>query len=293
MTGASTIEVVEAGPLALVQDLGRPGRARDGVGVSGAMDRGALALGNRLVGNPSDAAGIEFLLGGARLRFAVPTWFALTGAWLEARLDGARVDSHTATLAAAGAELVLGTATHGVRGYLALRGGIDAPPALGSRSRDTLAALGPEPLAHGDVLPLRPEPATPVPAIDFVPVDPPTAQARLLALRPGPRQEWFTAEAWRVLLEQAWAVSARADRTGIRLDGPALRRRDDRELPSEGMLPGAIQVSPDGAPTILGPDHPATGGYPVIAVVTDADLDALAQLRPGQSVRFTLATGAA
>jgi len=288
-----SLHIIEPGPLALVQDLGRPGHLRDGVGVSGAMDRGALALGNRLLGNPASAAGLELLLGGARLRFAAPTWFALTGAWLAADLDGMRVEPHTATHAAAGAELRLGLATHGVRGYLAVRGGIAAHPVLGSRSRDTMAALGPKPLTAGDQLPLGPEPALPIPAVDFVPVDPPSTGARTIALRPGPRQSWFTAAAWHALLAEEWVVSARAGRTGIRLDGPALTRVDDRELPSEGMLPGAIQVSPDGAPTILGPDHPATGGYPVIAVVTEADLDTLAQLRPGQAVRFTLAAGAA
>ncbi len=255
-----SLHIIEPGPLALVQDLGRPGHLRDGVGVSGAMDRGALALGNRLLGNPASAAGLELLLGGARLRFAAPTWFALTGAWLAADLDGMRVEPHTATHAAAGAELRLGLATHGARGYLAVRGGIAAHPVLGSRSRDTLAALGPKPLTAGDQLPLGPEPALPIPAVDFVPVDPPSTGARTIALRPGPRQSWFTAAAWHALLAEEWVVSARADRTGIRLDGPALTRVDDRELPSEGMLPGAIQVSPDGAPTILGPDHPATGG---------------------------------
>lgn len=287
-----SLQIIEPGPLALVQDLGRPGHLREGVGVSGAMDRGALALGNRLLGNPASVAGLELLLGGARLRFAAPTWFALTGAWLAADLDGMRVEPHTATHVEAGAELRLGLATHGVRGYLAVRGGIAAHPVLGSRSHDTLAALGPKPLAAGDLLPLGPEPELPIPAVDFVPVDPPSTGARTIALRPGPRQSWFTAAAWQALLAEEWVVSARADRTGIRLEGPALSRVDERELPSEGMLPGAIQVSPDGAPTILGPDHPATGGYPVIAVVTDAHLDALAQLRPGQAVRFTLASGA-
>jgi allophanate hydrolase subunit 2 len=168
------------------------------------------------------------------------------------------------------------------------------PAVLGSRSRDTLAGLGPEPLRAGHVLPLGPEPAIAVPVGDLVPVDPPTDGVVELGVRPGPRHEWFTAAAWQLLLTSEWTTSARSDRTGVRLEGPALDRVPDLvgvELASEGMLRGSIQVSPDGAPTVLGPDHPVTGGYPVIAVVVDSALDRLAQLRPGQPVRLRLVAG--
>lgn len=288
----AAVEVLAPGPSTLVQDAGRPGLAHLGVGASGAMDRAALALANRLVGNPDDAAGLEILLGGVRLRFRSHGWIALTGATLPATLDGAgRVEPHTATAIEPGDELELATATHGIRGYLAVRGGLDVPPVLGSRSRDVLAALGPAPLAAGDVLPLGPEPAAPVPSVDLVPVDPPPDGEVLLGIRPGPRRGWITDAAWDALRGPGWSVSPRSDRTGVRLDGAVLDRVERRELPSEGMLPGAVQVSPDGAPTILGPDHPVTGGYPVVAVVVDASLDALAQLRPGQRVRLTLVAG--
>ncbi len=280
-----TLHVEASGALALVQDAGRPGLARLGVGAAGAMDRAAFSLANRLVGNPSDVAAIELLLGGMRLRFVRRTWFAVTGAWGEVTLDGARVEPHTATLAAPGAILALGAAEHGIRYYVAVRGGIAVPPALGSRSRDTLAGLGPLALSAGDLLPLGPEPVDPIPSVDVVPIDPPSAATAELELLPGPRRDWFTDGAWQRMLGD-WSVSARSDRTGIRLEGPALDRIVDGELASEGMVHGGIQVSPDGAPTVLGPDHPVTGGYPVIGVVTDASLDALAQLRPGQRVRF-------
>lgn len=285
------IEVLDPGPLALVQDAGRPGLSRLGVGASGAMDRGALALANRLAGNPQHAAGLELLFGAARFRAEERLWIALTGAWVDARVDGRPVEPHTATAIPAGATLDLGSPTHGARVYLAVRGGIDLPPVLGSRSRDTLAALGPAPLAAGARVPVGPEPALPVPAVDVVPVGPPPDGEVTLGIRPGPRRDRFADSAWAALLEAAWTVTPRSDRTGIRLEGPGLARLDDRELPSEAMIPGAMQVSPDGAPTILGPDHPVTGGYPVPAVVVDASLDALAQLRPGQPVRFRLATG--
>lgn len=177
---------------------------------------------------------------------------------------------------------------------MAVRGGIAVPAVLGSRSRDTLAALGPEPLHPGDRLPIGPEPATGVPLVDVVPVDSPPDGIVELGVRPGPRHDWFTTAAQQLLLTSEWITSARSDRTGVRLEGPMLERRGDREgveLASEGMLAGGIQISPDGAPTVLGPDHPVTGGYPVIAVVVDASLDLLAQLRPGQRVRLRLIAG--
>lgn len=295
----SEVRVLDPGPLSLVQDLGRPGLAALGVSASGAFDRAAHRLANRLVGNDESAAALECLLGGLRLSLPAGSWFAVTGAWSDAELttaDGARqtVEPHTATVVEAAAELRLGAVTRGLRSTLALRGGFTMSTTLGSRSRDTLAALGPEPLRAGDVLPLGPAPAMAVPLADLVPVDPPADGIVELGVRPGPRTPWFTAEAWRLLLTTEWITSARSDRTGVRLEGPALVRVPDLvgfELASEGMLRGSIQVSPDGAPTVLGPDHPVTGGYPVIAVVVDASLDLLAQLRPGQPARLRLATG--
>lgn len=306
----SVVRVLDPGPLTLVQDLGRPGLASIGVSASGAFDRAAHRLANRLVGNVEGAAALEHLLGGLRLALPAGSWVAVTGAWGAIELvpgdEGltgttsavaARpqaVEPHTATHVDSAAVLRLGPLPRGLRATVAVRGGIAVPTVLGSRSRDTLAALGPAPLAAGDVLPLGPSPATPVPPADLVPVDPPTADIVELEVRPGPRHDWFDAGAWHQLVGATWTASARSDRTGVRLEGPVLARTHestDSELPSEGMLRGSIQVSPDGAPTILGPDHPVTGGYPVIAVVTDAALDLLAQLRPGQPVRMRLATG--
>jgi len=295
----TAVRVIDSGPLALVQDLGRPAFATLGVSASGAFDRAAHRLANRLVGNPDDAAAVECLLGGLRLAMPPGTWFTITGAWSDAVLvldDGARraIEPHTAMRVDAAAELQLGQVSHGLRSTVALRGGLAVPSVLGSRSRDTLAGLGPAPLRAGDALPLGPEPLSPVPVADLVPVDPPTEGVVELGVRPGPRHDWFTAAAHRLLTETEWITSARSDRTGVRLDGPALSREPELvgvELASEGMLRGSIQISPDGAPTVLGPDHPVTGGYPVIAVVVEDSLDLLAQLRPGQPVRLRRATG--
>jgi biotin-dependent carboxylase-like uncharacterized protein len=285
------LRVLEPGPSTLIEDLGRAGLASMGVGPSGAIDRGALSLGNRLVGNPDGAAGLEVLLGGLRLTADDLLWFAVTGAWGDVTIDGARVEPHTATPLEPGAVLSVGPATAGIRYYVAVRGGIAVEPVLGSRSRDVLASLGPPPLAAGDVLPVGAQPAERIPPIDAVPVDPPTGGELELDLRPGPRLSWFAETAWRTLTDVPWTVSARSDRTGVRLEGATLEGAVGGELPSEGMLRGAIQVSPDGAPTVLAADHPVTGGYPVIAVVTDATVDRLAQARPGQPLRFRIATG--
>jgi biotin-dependent carboxylase-like uncharacterized protein len=293
--GGSALRVLDAGPLTLVQDLGRTGLATLGVGRSGAFDRAAHRLANRLVGNVESAASLEVLLGGAAIALPAGTWFAVTGAEGPVTLDDVPVPTaHAVRAEREGAVLRFGLAANGLRYTVAVRGGVDVEPTLGSRARDTLSALGPRPLAAGDTLWLGKDTAGPVPAVDLVPVDAPGHNRAELAVRPGPRRDWFTDEAWNHMLQTAWTVSARSDRTGVRLDGAELERRAEtagRELPSEGMLPGAIQVSPDGVPTILGPDHPVTGGYPVIAVVTANTLDRLAQVRPGQRVRLRLATG--
>ena len=285
------VRVVAADGRALVQDLGRAGLSHLGVSGSGAFDRAAHRLANRLVGNPERAAALEIALGGVRLALPAGCWFAVTGAWGPVTLDGVPLEPHTAVRTARPGELAMGPAAHGVRYTVALRGGLLVGETLGSRSRDTLAALGPAPLVADDVLPLGPEPDEPVPPADLVPVDPPSSGVVELEVRPGPRLEWLTADARALLLGAEWRVSARSDRTGVRLEGPSLARERQDELASEGMLAGSIQISPDGAPTVLGPDHPVTGGYPVALVVTDPSLDRLAQLRPGQPVRLRLVAG--
>ncbi len=295
------LRILEPGPLALVEDLGRPGLAAVGVSPSGALDRRALGLANRLVGNVESAAGVEILLGGFAARFEAAAWFAVTGAPSRLSLDGRPVDAHTAVHAAAGAELRVAQPPAGMRTYLAVRGGIAVEAVLGSRARDTLSGLGPAPLRAGDLLPIDAEPTTPVPAIDFVPVVEPGAECVEVRAHRGPRSDWFTPTALDAFFTVEWRVSADGDRVGVRLDPPRvpvhaasadpappvlLERAVTGELPSEPLVAGAVQVSPDGRPTVLLADHPVTGGYPVIAVVADRSLDAFAQLRPGQTVRF-------
>ncbi|MCR2813756.1 5-oxoprolinase/urea amidolyase family protein [Microbacterium sp. zg.Y1084] len=284
--GEEAVEVVAPGPLATVQDLGRPGRAAEGIARSGAADRGALRTANRLLGNAENAAAIEVTMGGCRLRAGRDLVAVVTGAWGPLVVAGRTVDPYVPFPWPAGAELRLDRFTAGARAYLAVRGGFDAPRAAGSRATDVLAGLGPAPLAAGDILSLAGDVAGGIPALDVHPWGPPPHALVELELAPGPRAGWFAPSALETLYAATWTVTAEADRVGIRLDGPALARTRAGELPSEAMVPGALQVPPGGRPTVLGVDGPVTGGYPVIAVATDGALDALAQLLPGRKVRF-------
>jgi biotin-dependent carboxylase-like uncharacterized protein len=272
------IEVLESGPLATVQDLGRPGYAALGVPCSGAFDRAALRLANRLVGNAEDAAGIEVTLGGLALVARNALTLALTGAACPG------LDWGSPVTVPAGRVVRLGAPAAGLRSYLAVRGGIDAPAVLGSRSSDTLSGLGPAALRPGDELPVGAAGES-VSAVSAAP----RGSSTMLDVLLGPRDDWFTAAAVELFAAHEWTVRPDSDRVGLRLDGPVLDRERGGELPSEPTLPGAVQVPGDGRPIIFGPDAPVTGGYPVLAVLVDPDQ--AAQLRPGDPVRFRVRRG--
>ena len=284
------VTVLRAGPQLLVEDLGRPGWASIGAGRSGALDRGALRLANRLVGNGEGAAAVEIVVA-ASLRFEHEAWFAVTGARGELSLSARQVEPDTAVHARAGDVLELGPATHGLRFVVAVRGGVDATLELGSASVDVGAGLG-EPLNDGDTLATGRAATGDIPAVDALTVWSPSDDEVGVHVVAGPRQDWFVPASVDAFYDTAWEVTAALNRVGLRLrspEGVVLERAAGRmtaELPSEPMVPGAIQVPPSGEPTVLLADGPVTGGYPVIAVVADADLDLFAQLRPGQTVRF-------
>ncbi len=291
------ISVTQPGLLATVQDLGRPGRASQGIARSGALDRGALRIANRLLGNAEGAAGVEITMGGFSAvlvgagsgdspgRGAGGVWVAVTGAQGDVTIDGRAVGTNRAVLWPFGARLDVGMAAHGVRFYLGVRGGIDAPVIAGSRATDVMAGLGLAPLTTGDALPLEGACIAPVPANDLAPWG--VAHDRIdIELWPGPRADWFAPTALETLFGALWLATSESNRVGMRLAGPELARTRAGELPSEGMVVGAVQVPPSGAPTVLLADGPVTGGYPVIAVVAEASLDRLAQARPGQRIAF-------
>ena len=278
------LDVIAPGPLTTIQDLGRPGWAHLGISRSGAADRASLRLANRLAGNPEDAAALETSLQGPRLRAVDDTLVVLAGAPCSARLDGHDVAMHVPVAIRAGQELTVGRASRGVRTYVAFAGGLGVAAVLGSRSTDTLGGLGPAPLARGDrltVLAAHREP----PAVDVVAVPTPEAEIDVTLLL-GPRDDWFAAEAIAGLRDGPYSVGAASNRIGIRLEGAPLPWARSEELRSEGMVPGAVQVPPSGQPIVLMADHPTTGGYPVLGVVSERDLDRVAQLRPGGRLRF-------
>jgi biotin-dependent carboxylase-like uncharacterized protein len=292
----SALEVTRVGLLATVQDQGRSGFLDQGVGHAGAADRGSAALATRLVANAAGAALVETLFGGLAVRSRGATELVVTGAYCPLTVVTAAGRTHRPAMyelveLADGDELQLGAPRAGLRAYLAVRGGLDVPPVLGSRSYDTLSGIGPAPLAAGDVLPIGDE-TDGDPLVDAV--APPwgvgdTAPGVVLDALRGPREDWFTPDALRVLRTGVFTVTPASDRVGVRLEGPApLERAIASELPSEPMALGSLQVPASGHPIIFSADHPVTGGYPVIAVLTDASIDRAAQLAPGQSVHFRL-----
>jgi biotin-dependent carboxylase-like uncharacterized protein len=275
------ITVLRAGPLTTVQDRGRPGFAHLGVPRSGALDQPALLRANSLVGNDPSAAGLETTLMGCRLRFESAATIAVTGARCVVKLDGRPMDRAPGEVEGqisvpAGAVVEIGRATAGVRSYVAVAGGIDVEPVLGSRSTDTLSGLGPPRLRDGQVLPV----GAPAHRSESVPPSPEQPEV-VLGVWLGPRSDWVEVAG---LFGEAYAVSPVSNRVACRLAGSALKRTRAGELPPEGLVLGAIQVPPDGQPLIFLADHPTTGGYPVIGVVDD--VTPLAQARPGTSVRF-------
>jgi biotin-dependent carboxylase-like uncharacterized protein len=283
------LAVVRAGALTTVQDLGRPGLAHLGVPRGGAADRASLGLANRLVGNAPGAACLEITLGGLAVRPGGPATIAVTGAAGDLRVAGHPVAAASVVTVPAGALVEVGTATAGLRWYLAVRGGLDVPAELGSRATDTLSGLGPPPVADGDVLPVGTETAG-WPVVDVAPVPPPPATGVILALLPGPRDARLVPGELDRLLATTWRVAPASDRVGVRLDGPPLRLATGGEGASEGVVRGGIQVPSGGRPVMFLADHPVTGGYPVVACVPQADVDRAAQLRPGQEVRFRSTT---
>jgi biotin-dependent carboxylase-like uncharacterized protein len=200
----------------------------------------------------------------------------VSGARCEVRVDGRPVGWGLAHAAPAGAEVHVGPAVEGVRSYVAVAGGIDLPPVLGSRSTDVLSGLGPAPLRSGDRLPLGRPRRTPH-GHEAVPHPP----RGLLRIRLGPRTDWFTAAAVEALDGATYTVAADSNRVGLRLSGPVIEHARDEELASEGMVLGAVQVPPSGQPVVFLHDHPTTGGYPVVGVVLADDLPVCAQARPG------------
>jgi KipI family sensor histidine kinase inhibitor len=300
-----SLEVVSPGPQSLIQDLGRPGLGDLGVSPAGAADTRSARQANRLVGNHPGDAVIENVLGGLEIRAGGELTAALAGARTGAEVRGPHgirpVPLDAPFPLHDGETLHLDTPAAGLRTYLAVRGGIDVPPVLGSRSTDLMSGIGPAPLAAGTVLPVgqadtaravgQPEPAS-------LPADVASGAPVVLRITTGPRHDWFTGDSRAALTARTWTVSGESNRIGLRLQsapagsgdepssGGPLRRSRAGELPSEGVVAGSLQVPPSGLPVLFLADHPVTGGYPVIGAVIPEDLPAAAQLPPGTALRF-------
>jgi KipI family sensor histidine kinase inhibitor len=300
---AAGLRIVAPGALSLIQDLGRRGHGGLGVSAAGALDRASLRRANRLVGNASTAAAIETVNGGLTLQAVGDQVMAVAGAPSSLTVtppsgvnpdDGDAPESQPRTVAMAtpfalldGETLTIGAPDAGFRSYLAVRGGVDVPAVLGSRSADTLSGLGPAPLATGQLLAVGQETeSTAVGNPELQPDFPEPGGVTMLDIVPGPRDDWFEPSQLESLCSQEWQVTPQSNRVGMRLAGEPLTRSREGELPSEGTMAGALQIPPAGLPVLFLADHPITGGYPVIAVVTDEHLDRAAQVPIGGSIRF-------
>lgn len=300
------MKILSPGTLTAVQDMGRAGHAAEGYPECGACDKYALALGNLLCGNAEDAAALEMTLCGASVAFDQPAVIALTGAACSPTLDGRAVPMNAPVRIPAGAALDVGAFASGLRAYLCVRGGVDVPPVLGSRSTDLKCHIGGfegRALRKGDVLPIGAS-AAPVSLSGLERaartlrekpwlLRPRTAHAYLgeqviplLRAVPGPQDDAFTEDGRRAFFTGLYAVTTDASRMGVKLSGPPVAAAHGFDILSDGIVEGSVQISANGQPILMLADHQTTGGYAKIATVIPPDLSAAAQLRPGETVAF-------
>lgn len=292
-SAAASIEIIYAMFPVLLQDEGRPGQFSQGVSESGAADRASYRIANRLVGNEPGVAALEITLGQVQLKAAGRMFLALSGApapIIVRKPDGrTKIAGRYEVLALDGGDILsIGAPPRGLRSYLAVRGGFDVPRFLGSSSRDLLAQIGPLPLVAGSTVDVLEAPQNAIVSTGEIEPFPMPAVGETVEIDVtlGPREDWFTEDFIARFLAQPWEVSPQSSRIGLRLTGSALERVDQRELPSEATVHGAIQVPINGLPVLFLNDHPVTGGYPVIANVARHHLDLAGQLPPGVNLRF-------
>jgi KipI family sensor histidine kinase inhibitor len=289
-----TVTVVRPGLLTTIQDRGRWGHQGRGVPVSGALDAISHRIANLLLGNPEDAATLEVTVAGPELRVEQDTRIAVAGAELQASIDGNSVPTGTAAICRSGSVLTFGERRTGARAYVAFDGGVDVMPVLGSRATHVGAALGGldgRALAAGDCLPLGSPIVTRVSRTIGQQVIRHHGGARLRVL-PGPQDDFFTPPAFALLERTRFIVTPHSNRMGYRLSGGVLPRVPNREMISDAVFVGAIQVPASGEPLLLMSDRQTTGGYPQMAIVITADLPLAGQLAPGDWVEFSLCTRA-
>jgi antagonist of KipI len=288
----SDLLVQEPGPLTTIQDLGRFGHLRVGIPTSGPMDRDAFVLGNRLVGNPDGAAGLECTLVGPRLELTDDRLVAVTGADVAPTLNGAAIPAWQAVPARVGDVLRLGPARSGVRAYLAVAGGLATPVVLGSRAtyvRGRLGGLEGRALRKGDRLPLGAAAPGPVRRVRAARVPAYGAEITVAVIL-GPQDDRFTAAGIDAFLSGPYDLLPQSDRMGARLKGPFIEHTRGHDIVSDGVPMGGIQVIGEGQPIVLLADRQSAGGYTKIATVCSFDLGRIAQLKPGGRLTFRRVT---
>lgn len=278
------------GLLTTIQDAGRCGYQQFGVPVSGAMDLRALALGNILVGNPEDEAALEVTLMGPQIEFTAANVVALTGADLTATLNGKPMQRYRAVTVKAGDVLSFGAQKAGSRAYLAVAGGFEIEPVMGSRSTYLKAQMGGlegRKLGKDDFIGFR-APKITLPNMGLRTLTPQdySASEHLLRVIIGPQDNAFTKEGLETFLRETYSVTTQSDRMGCRLDGTVIKHKKDGNIISDGISLGAVQVPSEGKPIIMLADRQTTGGYTKIANVITVDLPKITQSSPGDTVRF-------
>ena len=275
------------GPMTSLQDMGRIGVGRSGISRSGAMDRMSLAQANALVGNAPGEGAIELMLAGATVQVVGgPARIALAGAAMPVQVDGAPLPPSTSCTVPEDGTVTIGAASAGIYAYLAVAGGFEVAPQLGSVSLQPRAGIGGwqgRPFRAGDRIPLRLADDPAGPEHHLPPWQPDEDPIRVVL---GPQDDLFPPEAIEAFLANEYAVSDEADRMGYRLTGPGIEHLRGYNIVSDGLVPGSVQVSGSGVPIVMMADHQTTGGYPKIATVLTVDRDRLAQRRVGARVRF-------
>ena len=267
-----------------LQDQGRIGYANIAVPTSGAFDQKSHQLANRLIGNFPNACAIESLRGSFEFRTDSELVISATGAPTSVQVDGREHEMFRSIFVPAGSVVSVSPGSIGMRTYLAIRGGIVGNQIMGSSSYDELSQIGTPPIKPGDKFSVENQVAGSITG-DYTPGSVITGLNTVeLETMPAPRWSGFSNSD--ILFTSEYQVTSSVNRVGLRLSGPALVWNSESRLASEGVVTGAIQIPVDGMPLIFGPDHPTTGGYPVVAVVSRNSLDLLAQTAPGTVIRF-------
>ena len=290
------MEIIFPGPMTTVQDGGRFGRQKYGIGPSGVMDRKAYEEANYLVGNSGEEAVLEATLMGPTILFHQDCICAVTGADMKPELDGEAVGMNHPVQIRKGQTLRLSMAAEGCRSYLAFAGGIPVPEVMGSRSTNLKCHIGGfegRRLEKGDILPL-PDTMTDASYVSYYEEKIKDRKVQAASYKhdisvrviPGPQDGCFTRKGWKTFLTTTYTVSVNSDRMGCRLEGEAIESKEGTDIVSDGIVDGSIQVTAGGLPIILLADRQTTGGYAKIATVVSEDLPKLAQVRPGDHITF-------